>query len=195
MSLPHTFPTLRRQARALARMPIIPGIAAVTLLALLAGCSGGHTATPLVRSADPDVQRCREECKLLNTQCQQRQENRERGCAERLTSQADYDQCRRRGASNCQAAYTCLGPDMSICQREYTPCLSACGQSGEPRQAAAAGTGAPAKADQTTETPPKADQTETPPKTDTTETAPKAAPKADKRETPPKANKTGGAAG
>ncbi|WP_295458454.1 hypothetical protein [uncultured Thiodictyon sp.] len=142
---PQTPPRPRRQAPLLSR--VIPAIGAVAMVALLAGCTGD---VPLLRAGGPGDQHCRDECNVLKTQCQQRQQNRELGCAAGLkVAAADGGQCRKPGVRNCGEPYTCLGADMSICQREYLPCAKACGGSGEPRPNAATGSAPPAKADKT----------------------------------------------
>ncbi|WP_295388608.1 hypothetical protein [uncultured Thiodictyon sp.] len=174
MPLPHTPPKLRRAARPFAWL--IPGIGTIALIALLAGCSTWRGPEPALRASGPDTPRCREECNLLRTQCKQRQENRELGCAERHTvAVTDYDRCIKTGGRNCQEPYSCLGADLAICRREYAPCARGCGMTGEPPPDATTGPATAPKADETA-SPTQHDQTAPPAKTD-------------------KADKTGGAAG
>ena len=156
---------------------------AVALIALLAGCSHGYSEKPPIGPTGPDVQTCRDRCDLQKTQCQQRQQTREQGCAAHYTSDmSDYDLCVKSGAPNCRAPYSCLGADLGICQQEYTPCVTACARPTERRLGPVAAT-------------PQPPATETPP-TPEADKAPAVPPKVDKAPSPtPKVGKTGDTAG
>ena len=119
MPLPHTARAIYRQARLL-------GV--VAMLGLLVGCSQGLRETQLIGPAQPESQSCLGRCDLLKTQCRQRQETRERACAEWVAAaQHDYDLCRTGKAGHCRAPTSCLGADFGICDQEYEGCFTSCG--------------------------------------------------------------------
>ncbi len=199
MPLPQTAQAPHPQARPRAwAIPVKMG--AITLIALLVGCGHWPFEKQSSSPAQPASQDCRAHCDLQKTQCQQRQQTREQGCAQHYTSdKVNYDLCVKAGNHNCRAPYTCLGADLGICQQEYEPCLSACSAYREPpthsgTDAAAAQPAPPPEIAINPAPPPMLEQT--PPATPKVEKIPAPAPKVNK--TPavtPKADKSGGAAG
>lgn len=124
MTSPHARTTYRK-----ARL-----ICGVLSTLLVIGCSNGLFAQRPSKPAQPVNQACAQSCELLKTQCQQRQEYRERECGTQYAAaRKDYDQCRGSNAGHCKAPDTCLGADMSICDRELADCVRACGNRAEPQ--------------------------------------------------------------
>ena len=197
MPLPQTALAPHRQARPLA-LAVALKMGAITLIALLVGCGHWPFEQQSPGPARPASKDCRARCDLQKTQCQQRQQTREQGCAQHYTSaKADYSLCRKAGNDNCRAPYTCLGADLGICQQEFEPCLSACSARGP--QSLYVGTGTPTAAPAP---PPEIAITPAPPPmlapipTPKVEKTPAPAPKANQPPpATPKVEKTGGAAG
>jgi hypothetical protein len=119
MTLPQTVRAVYLKARL---------IGSVALLALVVGCSQGLYEKRLIEPDASQGQSCRNRCELLKTQCRQRQETRERACQDWYNqAKEDYDLCRNGGAGKCRSPQTCLGADMSICDRQYENCFITCG--------------------------------------------------------------------
>ena len=136
MTLPHTARAIFRPTRLLL---------VFAMLALLVGCSQALHETEMIAPAQPEGQSCLGRCDLLKTQCRQRQETRERACAEwYAAAQKDYDLCRTGKAGDCRAPTSCLGADFGICDQEYEGCFTACGGRVERRMRRWPGTTAPA---------------------------------------------------
>ncbi|HYN79836.1 MAG TPA: hypothetical protein VES73_18800 [Lamprocystis sp. (in: g-proteobacteria)] len=135
MPLPHTARTSYRQAR------LLPVFA---MLALLVGCTQDLHKTEMIAPGQPDSATCLGRCDLLKTQCRQRQETRERACADwYAAAEQDYRQCRTSRAATCRTPTRCLGADLSICDQEYEGCFTACGGRVERRMRPWPGIGAP----------------------------------------------------
>ncbi len=119
MTLPQTVRALYLKAR-------LSG--SVALLALVVGCSQGLYEKRLIAPDASQGQTCRNRCELLKTQCRQRQDTRERACRDwHAEAKADSDLCRGGGSANCRPPETCLGADMTICDRQYEDCFITCG--------------------------------------------------------------------
>ncbi len=119
----------------------------VLLVMLLGACTPKLYETRLIPATGPEAETCLQHCELPKTQCQQRQETRERSCEERYTAaRADYDVCIANKSPNCRAPVGCLGVDLSICDRQYTDCFADCGGRIEkrlrPQLGSGSGTGA-----------------------------------------------------
>jgi hypothetical protein len=141
------------------RVPTPPArlLGVLAILTLLTGCSHGLYETRMIAPASSDGQPCLGRCDLAKTQCIQRQETRERACAQWYTeAKQEYDTCSAggRAAARCRAPVACLGADLGICDQEYEGCFTACGGQVERRLRPWPGT-QPAAAD----TPPVAAKT------------------------------------
>ncbi len=130
MPLPHRTPDHRCTPRPIRR----PDRLAVLFLAALGGgglaigCTTDVFRTTTTRPVAPPAESCVARCNLQKSQCQARQETREKGCQDNLArGKADYEQCRTAAIRQCLPPVTCLGADMSICDRQYEPCIADCG--------------------------------------------------------------------
>jgi hypothetical protein len=103
-------------------------LAAVLAFAFLAGCADGLYEQRLIQPEGSSSQACLDRCARLKDECEARQTLREQECAERVAAaKADYELCKSSGSGPCNQPESCLGADMSICERHYEDCFTACG--------------------------------------------------------------------
>ena len=95
---------------------------------LLSGCAGSLHEQKLIQPEGPSSQACLARCDRLKDECEARQNLREQECAARVTAaKADYEVCVASGSTPCSQPESCLGADMTICQRHYEECFTGCG--------------------------------------------------------------------
>ena len=95
---------------------------------LAAGCTTDVFSTTTARPVAPPAESCVARCNLQKSQCQARQETREKSCQENFArGKADYELCRTAAIRRCLPPVTCLGTDMTICDRQFEPCIADCG--------------------------------------------------------------------
>ncbi|MBK1718833.1 hypothetical protein [Thiocystis violacea] len=95
---------------------------------LLVGCESNPfkqpAPTPLVEPGNA----CVSNCELMKTQCDQRQQLRERLCQEYAAQlQTEQRECRDGTGPLCVQPIECLGADMKLCSVQYDQCLMECG--------------------------------------------------------------------
>lgn len=101
---------------------------AVLAFGLLGGCAGGLHEQKLIQPEGPSSHACLARCDRLKDECEARQNLREDECAARLAAaKSDYELCVAGGSPRCRQPESCLGADMSICERQYDECFTACG--------------------------------------------------------------------
>ncbi|MGE5154576.1 MAG: hypothetical protein ACM3ST_11220 [Bdellovibrio bacteriovorus] len=104
-------------------------LAAVSLAAaFISGCADRLYEQKLIQPEGPSGQACLDRCARFKDECQARQTLREQECAARVAAaKTDFELCKSSGSRPCSPPESCLGADMSICQRQYEDCFSACG--------------------------------------------------------------------
>ena len=107
---------------------LAPRAAAILAVGLLTGCADRLYEQRLIEPEGTGSQSCLERCTRLQEECEARQTVREQECAERVAvSESDRASCAGSGSDPCTPPESCLGADMSICQRQYEECFSDCG--------------------------------------------------------------------
>ena len=95
---------------------------------LLGSCADSLHEQKLIQPEGPSSQDCLARCDRLKDECQARQNLREEECAARVAAaKADYDLCKASRSAPCSQPESCLGADMTICQRHYEECFTGCG--------------------------------------------------------------------
>jgi len=103
-------------------------LAALMAVGLIAGCADRLYEQRLIEPEGAKSQSCLQRCARLQDECEARQTLREQECAERLAvAKADDEACSSGGPEPCTEPDSCLGADMSICQRQYEECFTDCG--------------------------------------------------------------------
>ncbi len=101
---------------------------ALLAVGLLGGCTDSLHEQRLIQPEGPSSQACLERCNRFKGECEARQNLREQECGERVAAaKADHELCVSGGSAPCSQPESCLGADMSICQRQYEECFTACG--------------------------------------------------------------------
>lgn len=109
-------------------VPLAHRLVLALTVGLLGGCAGGLHEQQLIQPQGPSSQACLARCDRLKEECEARQNLREQDCGERVAAAtADYERCVGSGSAPCSRPESCLGADMSICERQYEECFVACG--------------------------------------------------------------------
>ena len=107
---------------------LAPRVATILAVGLMTGCADRLYEQRLIEPEGTGSQSCLERCTRLQEECEARQTVREQECAERVAvSEGDRASCAGSGSDPCTPPESCLGADMSICQRQYEECFSDCG--------------------------------------------------------------------
>lgn len=110
------------------RIRLIQSLAALAAVGLLAGCADGLYERRLIPPQGDGAQTCLDRCTRLKDECEGRQRERERGCAEHAAgAKADYERCLGAKAAPCTPPESCPAPEMGICERQHQECFSGCG--------------------------------------------------------------------
>jgi hypothetical protein len=107
---------------------LAPRVAAILAVGVIAGCADRLYEQRLIQPEGTTSQSCLDRCARLQEECEARQTVREQECGERAAaSEGDKASCSGGGSGPCPPPESCLGADMSICQRQYEECFSDCG--------------------------------------------------------------------
>lgn len=107
---------------------LAPRVAAILAVGFIASCADRLYEQRLIQPEGTSGQSCLDRCARFQEECEARQTVREQECAERVAaSEGDRGSCADKGSGPCPPPESCLGADMSICQRQYEECFSDCG--------------------------------------------------------------------
>lgn len=107
---------------------LIQPLAALATIGLLAGCTDLFYEHRLIPPQGGGGQPCLDRCTRMKDECEGRQRVREQGCAERAAAaKSVYEHCLGAKSGPCIAPEACLELDLTICERQYQECFTACG--------------------------------------------------------------------